>query len=285
MKTKLFWARLPFVWMLTFFIAPLLIVAVYSFLQKGVYGGIEWQFQIENFIRIGSPLYLKVFANSFALAIKTTLVCLFFGVPLAFYITLTPKHLRPLMIFFIILPFLSNFLIRTYATKNLLAYSGLLHPIWVFLEKQQFKGLIDFFQANNTAVQFGMISNYLPLMVIPLYVGFEKFDFALFEAAKDLGANSFVAFFKIFLPNAKAPLLSASLMVFIPCLGEFIIPDLLGGAQTQTLGKLISEQFLKTRDWPFGSALAILLISILAISQFLEIYSKDHQCPKTKSED
>jgi spermidine/putrescine transport system permease protein len=267
-------AKLPIVWMLCFFMAPLMILAVYSFLQKGIYGGVEWQFQLENFSRIGTPLYLKVFATSFWLAAKTTVICLLFAIPLAFYIILTPKNIRPLMIFFIILPFLSNFLVRTYAAKNLLAYSGLLHPLWAFFEKQNYIGLVEFFQANSTAVQFGMISNYLPLMVIPLYVGFERFDFSLMEAAKDLGANSFEAFFKIFLPNVKAPMISASLMVFIPCLGEFIIPDLLGGAQTQTLGKLISEQFLKTRDWPFGSALAILLIIVLTVTQILETQFK-----------
>lgn len=261
---------LPLFWMLIFFVAPLIILALYSFLHKGTYGGIEWQLSLQNYIRISNPLYLRVFANSFMLAIRTTLVCLGLGIPLAFYIILTPKNIRPLMVFFIILPFLSNFLIRTFATKSLLAANGLLYPLWSFFEANDLAFVSDFFQSGGVAVQIGMITNYLPLMVIPLYVGFEKFDFTLFEAAKDLGANTFVAFFKIFLPNVKSSLISASLMVFIPCLGEFIIPDLLGGAQTQTLGKLISEQFLKTRDWPFGSALAIMLLILLVLSQIIE---------------
>jgi spermidine/putrescine transport system permease protein len=269
MLRKLF-SSFPFIWMLVFFAAPLSILLVYSFLQKGTYGGIEWQFSLQNFLRISNPLYMKVFLNSFALAVKTTIICLFLGVPLAFYIVLTPKTSRPQMIFLIILPFLSNFLIRTYATKSLLAYNGLLHPLWSFFEANGLVAVSDFFQSSGVAVQIGMITNYLPLMVIPLYIGFEKFDFTLFEAAKDLGANTFIAFFKIFLPNVKSPLASASLMVFIPCLGEFIIPDLLGGAQTQTIGKLISEQFLKTRDWPFGSALAIILLLLLVFSQIIE---------------
>jgi spermidine/putrescine transport system permease protein len=263
-------ANAPLLWMIVFFIAPLFILTLYSLLQKGTYGGVEWHFTLQNFIRIWNPLYLRVFLVSFILAFKTTLICLLLGVPLAFYIVLTPKNIRPLMIFFIILPFLSNFLIRTYATKNLLAYNGLLYPIWNFFEIYGFGSITNFFQSNGVAVQIGMITNYLPLIVIPLYVGFEKFDFCLFEAAKDLGANTFVAFFKIFLPNVKSSLISASLMVFIPCLGEFIIPDLLGGAQTQTVGKLISEQFLKTRDWPFGSALAILVLVIIILSHIID---------------
>lgn len=267
---KRYLTSLPILWMLVFFVAPLMILALYSFLQKGMYGGIEWQFSLQNFIRISNPIYVRVFFISFTLATKTTLVCLFLGVPLAFYIVLTPKNIRPFMIFLIILPFLSNFLIRTYATKSLLAYNGILHPLWSFFETHGLVAVSNFFQSSGVAVQIGMITNYLPLMVIPLYVGFEKFDFSLFEAAKDLGANTFVAFFKIFLPNVKSSLVSAGLMVFIPCLGEFIIPDLLGGSQTQTLGKLISEQFLKARDWPFGSALAILLLTMLILAQLLE---------------
>lgn len=152
----------------------------------------------------------------------------------------------------------------------MLSENGFLRFFWFLLEKLELNFLVQFLQSGPVAVQVGMFTNYLPLMVLPLFVGFEKFDFTLIEAAKDLGTSSMGAFFKVFIPNVKSTILTSALMVFIPCLGEFVIPDLLGGAQVQTMGKLISEQFLKTRDWPFGSSLAILMLLLLLLPLFKE---------------
>lgn len=261
---------LPLVWMVIFFFAPISILACYSFLTRGTYGGIDWIFTIENYTRLFSNLYFQVILNSLFLSFKTTLVCILFGVPIAFSIVLASRKVRPLLIFLVVLPFLSNFLIRTYAIKNMLSENGLLRFFWNALDKLLLVDMIQYFHSGSFAVQIGMFTNYLPLMVLPLFVGFEKFDFTLIEAAKDLGSSSMGAFFKVFIPNVKSTIITSALMVFIPCLGEFVIPDLLGGAQVQTIGKLISEQFLKVRDWPFGSSLAILMLFLLIIPILIE---------------
>jgi spermidine/putrescine transport system permease protein len=164
-----------------------------------------------------------------------------------------------------VLPFLSNFLVRTYAIKGLLGHDGwimnLLHWLrWVPEDTSLSQGA--------WAVGIGLLTNYLPLMTLPLYIGFERFDFSILEAAKDLGAGPMRSFFTVFLPNVKSSLYSACFMVFVPALGEFLIPDILGGAQVQTVGKMVAEQFLKTRDWPFGAALTFSLMLLLILSLF-----------------
>jgi spermidine/putrescine transport system permease protein len=243
-------------------------LAIYSFLQRGLYGGIEWSFNFQNYLRVVDTLYFTIIGNSLWLAVQTTLYCLAFGIPLALVIALSSPKIKNFLLLLIVLPFLSNFLIRTYSLKYLLREEGLIAQFFQFL------GLLPHGESLSTgviAVSLGMVINYLPLMVLPLYVSFEKFDYSLIEAGKDLGANSLQVFIKIFLPNVKNSILSGCIMVFVPCIGEFIIPDILGGAHTNTLGKLISEQFLKTRDWPFGAALAICMLIILFIpSLFLK---------------
>lgn len=259
MKTKIPLA-IPGSWFLIFFIAPLSMLLLYSFLTKGVYGGVEWTLTFSNYARLLDSLYLKVFLNSFLLATQTTGLCLILGVPLAFWIVQARKELRPLFLFLIVLPFLSNFLVRTYAIKGLLGHQGwilnVLHWMQVVPEDTSLS-------QGFWAVAIGLITNYLPLMTLPLYIGFEKFDFSILEAAKDLGAGPLRSFFLVFLPIVRSSLHSACFMVFIPALGEFLIPDLLGGAQVQTVGKVVSEQFLKTRDWPFGAALTFGMMILL----------------------
>lgn len=253
----------PAAWMFFFFVAPIAMLLVYSFLTKGVYGGIEWTPTLANYTRLFDSLYVKVFFNSFWLATQTTLLCLVLGVPLAFWIVQIRSELRPLLLFLVVLPFLSNFLVRTYAIKGLLGHDGwiLILLQWIGLVSQDTSLGQGFW-----AVAIGLITNYLPLMTLPLYIGFEKFDFSILEAAKDLGAGPFRSFVTVFLPVVKSSLYSACFMVFVPALGEFLIPDLLGGAQVQTVGKVVSEQFLKTRDWPFGAALTFAMIFLLSLS-------------------
>lgn len=254
---------LPLGWFVTFFVLPLGMLFFYSFLTKGIYGGVEFKFTLSNYARLFDALYLKVFLNSFILALSTTSLCLVLGLPLAFWMVQVPKRLRALLLFLIVLPFLSNFLVRTYAIKGLLGEGGWVLNLlqWLKLVSPEASLSQGFF-----AVGMGLITNYLPLMVLPLYIGFEKFDFSILEAAKDLGASPLRSFFRVFLPNVKTSLSSACFMVFVPALGEFLIPDLLGGAQVQTVGKVVSEQFLKTRDWPFGAALTFAMMLLLFLS-------------------
>lgn len=256
---------IPGSWLLAFFVAPLSVLLIYSFLSKGTYGGVEWIPTISNYTRLFDSLYVKVFFNSIVLAAVTTGLCLFLGIPLAFWMIQVRPKLRMILLFLVVLPFLSNFLVRTYAIKGLLGNEGwlleLLH--WIKLVPEDVS-----LGQGLSAVAIGLITNYLPLMTLPLFIGFEKFDFSILEAAKDLGAGPFQSFFTVFLPNVKGSLYSASFMVFVPALGEFLIPDLLGGAQVQTVGKVVAEQFLKTRDWPFGAALTFSLMLLLFLSLF-----------------
>lgn len=256
---------LPGSWLVVFFFAPLSLLLLYSLLTKGIYGGIEWDLTLNNYTRLFDTLYLRVFLNSFLLALQTTLLCLFLGVPLAFWILQVRARFRPLLLFLIVLPFLSNFLVRTYAIKGLLGHEGWLLGLLQWLHVVPLDMSLS---QGFSAVAIGLITNYLPLMTLPLYIGFEKFDFSILEAAKDLGASPLRSFFLVFLPNVKSSLYSASFMVFVPALGEFLIPDLLGGAQIQTIGKVVAEQFLKTRDWPFGAALTFSLMLVLFVSLF-----------------
>jgi spermidine/putrescine transport system permease protein len=257
-------------WFLLFILIPIGIVFTFSFLVKGEYGGVTWNFTFINYLRIFDPIYFKVLLNSMFLALGTTLMCLFLGVPMALWMARSSEQKKPILLFLVLVPFLSSFLVRTFAIKSLLSQQGLITRLIVFLG-WGIKG--DSYNSGLIAVSFGMITNYLPLMVLPLFVGFDKFNFQLIEAAKDLGANSLKTFWSVFLPNVKMNLISGAMMVFIPCLGEFVIPDLLGGAKVQTLGKVISEQFLKIRDWPFGATLGMVMIYSLALT-FIEKKSK-----------
>lgn len=256
---------IPGSWLLAFFVAPLSVLLIYSFLSKGVYGGVEWIPTFGNYARLFDSLYLKVFFNSFILASFTTGLCLFLGIPLAFWMIQVRPKFRLLLLFLVVLPFLSNFLVRTYAIKGLLGQEG-----WLLEILHWFKIVPEDISLGQglPAVAVGLITNYLPLMTLPLFIGFEKFDFTILEAAKDLGAGPLRSFFMVFLPNVKGSLYSAAFMVFVPALGEFLIPDLLGGAQVQTVGKVVAEQFLKTRDWPFGAALTFSLMLLLFLSLF-----------------
>lgn len=221
---------------------PIFIVLVYSFLSKGTYGNIIFDFSFANYKRASDLLYFRIFWNSIKLATLTTVSCLIIGYPMAYTLATAPAKFRHTLLILVIIPFWTNLVLRAYAIK--------------FLLTRQF-GMSE----GDLAVWLGMVTNYLPFMVIPLYVALEKFDFSLLEAARDLGASSVQSFRRVLLPLTKKAVITGCILVFIPALGEFVIPELLGGARTMLIGNLIAEQFLKARDWPFGSALSILLIA------------------------
>lgn len=260
------WVAFPAVaWFLGFLVVPLGFILVYSFAQKGVYGGVIFQYSLENYIRASDWLYLRIFGNSLKLAFFTAVSCLVLGYPLAYAMATAPARIRPVLMAVVVLPFWTNFVIRVYAIKVLLSEHGPLS--WLL-------GGGDFLN-GPLAVWIGMVTNYLPFMVLPLYVVLEKFDFALLEAARDLGASSFQVVTRILLPLTRRGITTGFILVFTPALGEFVIPDLLGGARVMMIGNLISEQFLKTRDWPFGSALALILIATVMISLVIYLRNSD----------
>lgn len=269
------WLALPAAgWFFWFLLIPLFFVVAHSFATRGSYGSVVFRWTAENYARAVDPLYLRIFLNSVKLAIVTTVSCLLIGFPMAYTLARAPRTLRHVLLVLVVVPFWTNFVVRTYALKVLFAESGPVNSaaLWLGFLKE------PFVFANSTfAVWLGMVTNYLPFMVLPLYVALEKFDFTLLDAAKDLGASPGRSLWHVLFPMTRQGIATGSIFVFTPALGEFVIPDLLGGARTMLIGNLITDQFLKTRDWPFGAALSLLLIGCVMISLILYLRSQERR--------
>ncbi len=253
-------------WMGCFVVLPLVLVVLVSFLERGLHGGIEYQFTISNYTKMINPMYARILWSSVELSILTTVICLITGYPFAYFIAKAPKAVRGILLMLMILPFWTNSLVRTYAWIMLLRTEGLLNNILLHF------GLIAAplqMLYNETAVLLGLVYVLFPFMVLPLFTSIEKLDPALLEAASDLGAAPYKAFLKVTLPLTKPGIMAGSILVFIPSLGYFFIPDLMGGSKTMLISNLIKNQFLTSRDWPFGSAVSIILIVITLVMIFL----------------
>lgn len=247
-------------WMLAFFVLPLFLIIVVSFCTRGDVGNVVYQFTLSNYTRLLNPLYIDIFANSIIIALYTTLLCLLFGYPFAFIIANSNKKLKPLFLLLVMLPFWTNSLVRTYAMIVLLRTEGIINTVLLHF------GLINAplrLMYNNTAVMIGMLYMMFPFMILPLYTSIEKLDKRILDAASDLGAGPVKRFLKITLPLTKGGILSGSLLVFVPTLGLFFITDLMGGSKVVLMSNLIKNQFLTARDWPFGSAISVILIIVM----------------------
>jgi spermidine/putrescine transport system permease protein len=247
----------------SFVLGPALWIFILSILSKGVYGGYEFKLTADNYKSILSWNYLIVFFRSLELAAVTGLLTVAIGVFISWGIMSASEARRKWLLFLVCLPFLINLIIRVYAIRSFVGFDG---PLQMILQKMGIEVDPFSFTSNVWLVYFGMVTSYLPFSILPLYASFNRFDFTVFEAAQDLGAGTHKAFFKVVLPNMKVPLLNSFVLVFIPALGEYVIPDLLGGAKTMYLGNLMTEEFLKNRNWPTGAAIACILIVMLFIS-------------------
>ena len=248
----------PAATLLLFFLVPLALVLAVSFLSRGTYGGIEWIATLGNYTSIADPLYLRIFWRSIWMAVLTTVICLALGFPLAYVIAKAPKRWQGALLLLVIIPFWTNFLVRTYAWMFILRTEGLLNTTLAGL------GLIHEplnILFTGTAVLIGLVYGYLPFMVLPLYAALERMDPSLIEAAWDLYAKPFQVFTRVVLPLVKPGVIAGCVLVFIPSLGAYVTPDLLGGARTLMIGNLIQHQYLVVRDWPFGSALSFVLMA------------------------
>jgi spermidine/putrescine transport system permease protein len=247
-------------WMLAFFIIPVALVMLVSFFTRGQYGGVEYKVTSGNYIKLLNPLYLRIIWNSLVISLSTTLMCLALGYPFAYFIARASKKFRPVLLLLVILPFWTNSLVRTYAWIILLRTEGIINTYLMNLHiiNQPLKLLY-----NNASVLIGMVYMMFPFMVLPLYASIEKLEFSLLEAAKDLGARPFEAFRKITLPLTKPGIMSGCLLVFVPTLGYFFIPDLMGGSKIILVSNLIKNQFLSARNWPLGSAISVILILLM----------------------
>jgi spermidine/putrescine transport system permease protein len=255
---------------LTVFMAvPLVLVLVYAFFQRGRFGGIVWKPTLENFVRALDPIYVSVLGNSLVIAGITTLLAVLLGYPVAYGIAKLPRRWRTVALILVVLPFWTNFLIRTYAWIVLLNSEGPLNKALLGL------GIIDEplgLLYTPGAVVAGLLYAYLPLMILPLYASIERLDPQLREAAANLGATPWRTFRDVTLPLTLPGVLTGCLFVFVPSLGNFVVPELLGGGKTVMVGNLIRDQFLKARDWPFGATLAIVVIAFLVLLFVLQAW-------------
>src|SRR5215831_13334666 len=256
------WFLLP-TWlvMVLLFAAPLAIVLAYSLLTRGVYGGVEDPWTVESYRRLIDPLYLIILLRSFIMAVAATALCLVFAFPAALFISRAPRH-KNLYLQLVMLPFWTSFLVRTYAWIFLLRDTGLINTALRAI------GIIRSplpLLYNDGAVLLGLVYGYLPFMVLPIYATLERLDPALVEAAADLGARPLTTVFRVIAPLSKPGIVAGSVLVFIPCLGAFLAPDLLGGGRTVLVGNLVQNQFTTARDWPFGSAVSMGLMLLVII--------------------
>jgi putrescine transport system permease protein len=265
---------LPYLWLVLFFLVPCAIVLKISLAETAIgvppytplvdHGDGGWQLHasLGNYVFLASDsLYLRAYLNALKFAGVSTLCCLLLGYPLAYGIVRAPRAWRGLLLLLVILPFWTSFLIRVYAwigllkgngpINNLLLASGLIHEPLTLLN-------------NAFAVYLGITYSYLPFMVLPLYAALEKLDPALLEAAADLGCRPWQAFLRVTLPLSLPGIAAGALLVFIPAVGEFVIPDLLGGPDTLMIGKVLWDEFFTNRDWPVAAAVAVVMLLLLA---------------------
>ncbi len=271
---------LPYLWLLILFLVPFVLVAKLSLSEPAIaqppytpafnltdsvsqmFAKVQ-QFSFSNYtFLLEDALYWKAYLSSLWIAIVSTLLCLLIGFPLAYGMARAPRGLRPTLLMLVILPFWTSFLIRVYAWIGILKKEGLLNQLLLWL------GVIgEPLTIMNTpsAVYIGIVYSYLPFMVLPLYANLEKQDPSLLEAASDLGCTRFAAFWKITVPLAVPGIVAGCLLVFIPAVGEFVIPSLLGGSDTLMIGRVLYDEFFQNRDWPVSSAVAVILLLLLIV--------------------
>ncbi len=248
------------VWTTIFVVLPLLLIMFYSLTATAPDGSI--QFTLENYQRVFEPIYLKVFWRSIWIAIVTTVVCLVLAYPVA-YILANKKGSSNTLLFLFIVPMWLNMLLRTYSWLTILETNGLINNFLAFLGFEKIQ-----FLYTDFAVILGMVYNFLPFMILPIYTVLTKIDKSIIEAAEDLGADKQQVFKRVVFPMSLPGVVSGITMVFMPALTSFVVPNLLGGGQYVLVGNLIEQQFLRVGDWGFGSALSSVILLIMVVSMF-----------------
>ena len=249
-------------WYLVLLVAPLAIIVVFSFGVRAPNGGYQPAFTFDNYIKLlTQPQRLEPFVTSLWMAIAGTIGCLLAGLPLAYFMASRAGKRKSLLVLLLVIPFWTSFLIRTYSWLIILGKDNLGGMIGGIIGNPEFRIL-----GTPFAVLMGLVYGYLPLMVFPLYVTLEKMDWTLVEASKDLGAARWATFRQITLPIALPGLITGSILVFIPMMGEYVIPAILGYGRTFLAGNALVDAFIQTRNWPFGSAMAVGLIAIMLVT-------------------
>ncbi len=254
-------------WLVTFMVVPCLLVLSYAFFQRGVWGGIEYTFTLENFARVADPLYAKIFLNSARIALTTTAIAILIAYPAAYAIARAPRTRQPILLFFAVLPFWSNYLIRTYAWIVLLNREGLINNL---LRTMGYTGEPLSLLYTEAAVITGLVYNYLPFVILAIYSTLSRLNPELMEASRDLGAGPVRTFLRVTLPLSLPGVAAGGVFVFVLSIGNFVTPALLGGGRFQMVGNLVYDQFLTANDWPFGAALGAALIVTMIVLLFVQ---------------
>ncbi len=256
------WLSYPYLlWMILFISVPLLLIVFYAFTERTASG---IRISLDSFKQIFDPLYLNVFLRSFKIAFLSMVICLMIGYPVALILASKEYSQKSIYLMLIVIPMWMNFLLRTYAWLTLLENNGIFNKVLGFFGV----GPVQFLYSEG-AVILGMVYNFLPFMILPIYSVIVKIDESIVEAAQDLGANSFLVLLKVIIPLSIPGVISGVTMVFMPAVSTFVIPRLLGGGQFALIGNIIEQQFLLTGDWSFGSALSFVLMILVIASMVL----------------
>jgi spermidine/putrescine transport system permease protein len=253
-------------WLTALMVLPCLLIFGLIFFERGIYGGIDWSaLTLENIQRAFDPLYATILWDSFRIAGLSTLIALLVGYPAAYAISKAPERVQTVLLFLAILPFWTNYLIRTYAWIVLLNPAGLVNNALASIGLGPWPLLY-----NEFAVVLGLVYNYTPFVILAIFAALQRLDPSYAEASRDLGASAITTFWRITLPLTAPGVAAGSVFVFVLSIGNFITPDLLGGGKFQMAGNLIYDQFLTARDWPFGATLSAILIAIMLILLFAQ---------------
>lgn len=264
-----------FLWICLFLVIPMLIVVAISFMGRDELGNVVLDFNLQSYATFFDPLYLGIYWDTIVLSVSTTVICLLLSYPLAYYIANAGPKVQTWGLVLITIPFWINFLIRTYAWVFLLRTQGVVNNFLID---------IGFIQEplqmlyTKGAVLLGMVYNFLPFMVLPIYVALEQMDKKLLEAASDLGASRLKSFWHITLPQTKSGIVTGAVLVYVSTTGMFVVTDILGGAKSAMISNIIQSQFLGARNWPFGSALSVIFVitSLIMIALFNKAMASKH---------
>ena len=242
------------IWFTLFFLAPIVIIFTYSFLKKGLYGGVDWEFTLDAYRSLTNPNFLTITLRTLVVSVTGTIITILIALPCGYFMARS-KH-QNLLLLLIIVPFWTNFLIRVYAWMNILGNNGFINELLM-----RFNLISEYipFMYNQRAVTLVLVYMYLPYAILPLFSTIDKFDFSLLEAARDLGATKIIAILRVLFPNIKSGIFTAVLFTFIPIFGAYAVPQLVGGMDSYMLGNIIADQILKSRNWPLASSISMVL--------------------------
>lgn len=280
-RKSLFLMAPALAWLTALMVIPCLLILALAFFRRGVYGGIEYTFTLENIALVFDPLYASIFLKSAVIAGLSALIAVIIGYAAAYAIAAAPARRQPILLFFAVLPFWSNYLVRTYAWIVLLNRKGLIAAVAQWLG---FEGELPRLLYTESAVVVGLVYNYLPFVILACYAPLSRLNPEIAEASRDLGGSGWTTFRRVTLPMTAPGIATGFVFVFVLSIGNFVTPALLGGGQFQMIGNLVYAQFLTANDWPFGAALSMFLIAIMMGLLTLQTFATERASGARKEE-